>query len=289
MKENKKTINIVGADGWYSKESLTRGPGSERFDVVYNKPDNNELTYFINDAMEEFDKTESDVKVALITDCRCIVPWFYDWIDKNHHNFDYVVTYDDISINSLGPKAWITPAGGTFIWPKENWQIFEKTKLCSYVCSTKNWTPLQKNRVNLLNHFYSRRIVSGRPKFVPDLFGTGHNPLPDVVGKIEAMRDYAFSITIENHVSDHYFSEKIIDCFLTGVVPIYMGAKKISEYFDPDGIIFFKGREDLLNIVDNLTMSDYKKRMNAIKNNFQIAKNNFIDSIEFSFRRYYDK
>ena len=34
-----------------------------------------------------------------------------------------------------------------------------------------------------------------------------------------------------------YFTEKLLDCFLTRTVPVYWGCPDIYEYFDLDGII----------------------------------------------------
>ena len=76
------------------------------------------------------------------------------------------------------------------------------------------------------------------PTFV-DSFGRG---FVAVEHKAEALAQYAFSIAIENSQQDTYFTEKLIDCFSTGTVPIYWGTRKISEYFDMRGVIQFDSR-----------------------------------------------
>ena len=40
---------------------------------------------------------------------------------------------------------------------------------------------------------------------------------------------------MENNIEPDYFTEKLIDCFLTGTVPIYLGPKQVENYFDPNG------------------------------------------------------
>ena len=47
-----------------------------------------------------------------------------------------------------------------------------------------------------------------------------------------------FSVCIENTTHDTYFTEKILDCFATGTLPIYKGTKNITKYFDGNGILF---------------------------------------------------
>jgi hypothetical protein len=102
-----------------------------------------------------------------------------------------------------------------------------------------------------------------------DYFGQGIN---DIVGKIEGLQDYRFSITIENGKYDNYFTEKILDCFLTGTIPIYNGCDNIAEFFDMDGIITFNTIDELTDIITNLTDSDYESRKDAIQRNFELAK-----------------
>jgi hypothetical protein len=231
----KKTLNIVGAPGWYDQEEYeggTRGLPPADYEVTYDKKSDNQLTIFVNKkGMEKVSEVESDTKVALISDCRWVIPEYYDHFEKNSEKFDHLITYDDVMIKKFPNKAWVTPAGGSFIWPKHKQKIHPKTKACSYIASTKNWSPLQVFRKGLIGY-----IEQNYGNFI-DLYGEGHRPLKDVVGKIDGLADYAFSIAIENVESDHYFSEKLIDCFLAGTIPVYFGNRDLSKYFNTDGII----------------------------------------------------
>ena len=322
----------------------TRGLPPENYEITFDQENDNEITYFINMGVDSVHRIKSKVKVALISDCRCIVPDYYRklelLLDQGH--FDHVVTYDDRLIQKYPEKVWIQPAGATFIWPEEKRKIYKKTKLCSYISSMKSITHSQVLRVMLLKYIYNfyhpLRDVEISPNINPsqlaqinalssiDCYGTGHNELPDVLGKIDALADYAFSIAIENHESDHYFSEKVLDCFLSGTIPIYMGSKKINEYFNPDGIIFLSdlyksdengnilddflseiswecshGKQKQLtdkspitydsafdNLIKSLSFEEYNKRIDAVKENFETAKK-YIDSIDCSLKVNYEK
>ena len=89
--------------------------------------------------------------------------------------------------------------------------------------------------------------------------------------KLEALGPFKFSVVIENEKSQHWFTEKLCDCFATGTVPIYWGAPTIGQFFDERGIIQFNTVQELGNILNNLTPEDYDSRIDAIKNN--LAKN----------------
>jgi len=105
------------------------------------------------------------------------------------------------------------------------------------------------------------------------------------VTKVKTLKDYMFSIQIENVFEKYFFSDKIVDSFLTGTVPIYKGCTNIKDYFNMDGIITFDTREELLNIVSNLTEKDYTDRKEAIKDNFERAKE-FTHPEDWIFKKY---
>ena len=107
-------------------------------------------------------------------------------------------------------------------------------------------------------------------KFNIDLWGGGYKKFPSL-GKINALKEYMFSIVIQNCQLDTFFTD-FTDPLITGTVPIFWGTKKVSKYFDINGIIFFDTLEELNEILANLTEEDYYSRMASIKKNFEIAK-----------------
>ena len=103
------------------------------------------------------------------------------------------------------------------------------------------------------------------------MFGIGFNPIK---GKIEGLKDYKFSIAIENSYADNECSEKISDCFLTGTIPIYYGTPNIGDYFDMDGIFTFTTNEELEDIIRDIIENGdkiYDSRKKSIKNNYELA------------------
>ena len=80
-----------------------------------------------------------------------------------------------------------------------------------------------------------------------------------------------FHIAIENSKNKNYFTEKIIDCFLTKTIPIYWGCSNIEEYFNKDGFIKFNSDEELMHILNNLTPCYYHDRKKVIEENYKKA------------------
>jgi hypothetical protein len=85
-----------------------------------------------------------------------------------------------------------------------------------------------------------------------------------------------FSITIENVKKDYYFTEKLIDCFMTGTIPIYYGCPSIDKFFDINGVIVFNKLGDLNNILHNLNKDYYNSKSEIIESNFEAAKKYLI-------------
>ena len=79
-----------------------------------------------------------------------------------------------------------------------------------------------------------------------------------------------FSVVVETCIADNWFSNSLIDCFLTGTVPIYAGASNIGDYFNADGIIQFKAEEEFEKIA--LSKSRYEEMEAAIRENYETAK-----------------
>jgi len=98
---------------------------------------------------------------------------------------------------------------------------------------------------------------------------TGYNP---VQHKETALNSYLYTIVIENSVDDYYFTEKIVDAFLTGTILVYWGSPIVSQLFNADDIMSFRDVQDLGAVLEECTKANYYKRMAAVKENFELAK-----------------
>jgi hypothetical protein len=101
-----------------------------------------------------------------------------------------------------------------------------------------------------------------------DFYGRNINPIDY---KLKGLKDYMFSVVVENTKKDYYFTEKLIDCFMTGTIPIYWGCPSIGDFFNLKGIIVF---DNLLELKDKLklcTESYYLDNMDAVIDNHNRA------------------
>ena len=61
---------------------------------------------------------------------------------------------------------------------------------------------------------------------------------------------------MENTKGDGYVSEKIIDSFLAGTIPIYYGDYMVDEYINPKAFILVKGEQDTRQKIEYIKKID---------------------------------
>ncbi|MEE9367509.1 MAG: hypothetical protein V3V05_01465 [Pontiella sp.] len=171
--------------------------------------------------------------------------------------FEKVFTYDKRLLD-CGNKFAFCPLGGSWI-KREDWMVYPKSTNLSILASPKNDLP---------GHQLRHKVIAKHQAEMDGLFGNPHNFVKD---KIDALRDFRYSIVIENQRLDYYFSEKIIDAFASGTVPIYWGCPSLGKFFNMDGIIHFETLEELEMIIPTLSQDDYERRLPAIIENFASA------------------
>jgi hypothetical protein len=201
-------------------------------------------------------------KIALILEPACIQPKAYEEMKAGlWQKFEFVLTHDDELLNAI-PNGWRYVFGGSWIRPADR-QIYPKTKGISIIASEKNFAPGHKMRHEIIKRFGDRI----------DVYGRGYKPIEN---KIEGLRDYRYHIVVENTGPGTFLTEKLLDAFATGCIPIYCGAKwQAYDLFHGDGVLFFDDLpqfEQCLNIT-----SEYRhEEHDAVRRNFNLAKYYFV-------------
>lgn len=205
-----------------------------------------------------------------VCESRFIVPNVYHFLIQNHKilfdNFYEKIFTCDSQLLELNSKFEYVQNGSNYPWiPLNEWKIYTKSKTCSMFASPKLMTE---------GHVYRHEIAKQAIDLGYDVFGGAHgtkrtvtDPRNPWLTKGDGLRDYMFSIIIENGNYDSYYTEKLTDCFATGTIPVYWGTKKLPDIFDKDGIIFLEEEKEK-EILFNLTKEFYDSKKEAIKNNF---------------------
>jgi hypothetical protein len=213
-----------------------------------------EVNFYVNQrSLESLADVSGKPKYIWLLESKQIIQNMYDWIILN---YDFVASRVDgifscdKELCAKYPKFKYAQTNAA-PWVEDR-QIFEKTKLVSMISSNKSMVPGHRKRLEFVNKFKDR----------VDLYGRGFK---DLTKKEDGLKDYMFSIAVENAVYDTYFTEKITDCFATGTIPIFYGCNGIVDYFNKDGIIFLDDDFDIATLTEDL----YQSKMDAIKDNFE--------------------
>ncbi len=109
-----------------------------------------------------------------------------------------------------------------------NMPMPEKPKNLSVICSITSRLPGHRARREFVERLQAR-LGDGI-----DVFGRGVRPIPD---KTDAILPYRYHVVLENSRLEHYWTEKLSDCYLGWALPIYWGCPNIGEYFSPESMI----------------------------------------------------
>lgn len=235
---------------------------SSKYFNWYRGNEEKEICFFTDMSLTEvnnFNKPRSKINVAWLLEPPSISPQIYQWIKQNYSFFDYVLTYNKELI-SIDKKFKWYPHGGCWLKP-EDYGIFNKVSKISIIASNKTQT---------IGHKLRHEVISTFKDKIDLVCGRGYYPFEY---KIEALKPFKYSIVIENGQFETYFTEKIIDCFMTGTIPIYWGCS-LKGLFDENGIIYFNSINELHDILYKIEINEinYNDMLLNVRCNFEKAK-----------------
>ena len=211
--------------------------------------------YVSQQALGAINDTSDKPTYIWLLESKQIIPQYYQWVIDN---YDFVASRVDgifscdKELCKKYPKIQYAVTNAA-PWVQDR-KVHEKSKLVSMIASNKQMCQGHMRRLQFVEKF--------RDKL--DFYGRGFN---EISCKEDGLRDYMFSVGIENAVYDCYFTEKLTDCFACGTIPIFYGSRGVTEYFNEDGIIFLDDEFDLSSLTPDL----YYSKLDAVKENLERA------------------
>ena len=253
-----KTLYYLGTNKYQNSLVSDRWPS--HWEWVKDRPDL--PTYYTYASLDELmveGNKNTNINLILL-ESSAIIPNYVRWAQENANLFETIYTHNS-SLLSLPNARWI-PGGGCWIGTEfggGELKVYDKTKLVSFMSSGKAMCPL---------HVMRHTIAQYCQKYHPyiNVFGMG-GPF---VKAADYLSDYRFSIILENHVDECYFTEKLLNCFATGTIPIYLGARKLP--FNEDGIIRFNNSQEFLSALKLATPEFYESKLKAVRENLELCK-----------------
>jgi len=218
-------------------------------------------------------------RFGLLLESQSVIPRVYSRVREVIPNYRLVFTHSEELLSSFPNTRWI-PGGGIWVggtYAGGSIGLSDKTRMVSMLTSNKLQTPLHRRR-----YLWAMRLERGTQV---DVFRQRWRD-GETISVFDTLRDYRYSIVVENFIDERYLTEKVLNCFATGTVPIYLGARQLHQYFNPDGFLTFRNWDDLSKrVLPRLSEHDYATRLPAINEN--LARSLQFRSIEdYMFRRY---
>lgn len=224
-------------------------------------------------------------KYGILCETPEIVPDDYKIFKRNkglENEFSAIFTYSQDLLNEIANAKFFPGCAG--VWYGRNdvgimdWEQYKKkNKNISMVSSDKRICKMHKLRYNL--------AVLCKKEGIAETFGTfdgGH-----FVPIERSLKDYRYSIVIENTLEDYFFSERITSCFAAQTIPIYLGAEKIEDFFNIDGIIKIQLKDlDNIDLITKVcTKEEYERRIPFILDNFNRVQK-YINMQDYLYETY---
>lgn len=215
-----------------------------------------------------------------------ITPEDYRIFDENpglEKDFDLVFTYDlrllDRMTNArfvpfcAGIKLNFSDIEGSLALMRDDLHQ-EKSLNVSILSSAKVSAPLHRLRKEFAEYAKRNACCDTYGNFDGGTF----------VRAFDTLADYRFSVVIENTLEECTFTEKLTNCFACQTIPIYIGPRGVSRFFNMDGIIQVKDLS-MRGIVDALkccTEQEYKDRLGPVMDNYRrVQEYRNIDDMMF--------
>jgi len=124
---------------------------------------------------------------------------------------------------------------------------FEKTKSVSVVTSSKNDTPMQRQRLAFIKYLQEKKSLPLA------IYGRGYLPIRD---KFEVLSRSTHHLALENSSHEGNWTEKLSDSILTLNKTYYIGAPDIGNYFSS-------------SIVQPIDLSNFEQAELKIREDFE--------------------
>lgn len=203
--------------------------------------------------------TPPELSYGLIFESKPLLKKVFKRAPKVLHQFKHVFTYDPVLLKRYPETVKFCPGGGIWIggdYGEGEFGLRPKSKLVSMVSSGKRSCNLHRFRYRVAKKLLKKGVV--------DVFG-----FDNWVPIHQTVDDYMFSIVVENNNIDNYFTEKLLNCFAVGTIPIYLGCKNVEKFFDPGGIITISRFSNLKKIIAGLSAEEYHARQASIAENYK--------------------
>jgi hypothetical protein len=141
------------------------------------------------------------------------------------------------------------------------------------------------------------RFMDRIEQHMPVFYGGKHKnnvgePVPGRFNSPDLIKFYQrgkFAITMENSYRPYYITEKLVNGLRSGVVPVYWGTSKVSEFFNPKRFLHLKldaTEEDISEMIERMKSMTDEEYLSIVREPIMTrSMEDVIDDISESIRK----
>ncbi len=224
------------------------------------------------------------VKYGMLTESRTIAPQDYKVFHRYRgleKEFKYIFTYDDRILNEIENAKFYPIAAGIWNHAMRDDLYRKKDRELSILSSDKVMCELHRFRLELARMCKKEGLADTYGRFDGGEY---------VKSVDETLDRYYFALIIENDVSDYYFSERLTSCFAAQTIPVYLGARRIGEFFNEDGMILLEkpDLEEARRRIRECRRENYEARLSAVLDNYNRVQE-YVNMQDYLYEKYLQK
>ena len=172
-------------------------------------------------------------------------------VAPDFNEFDYVAGFDRLEFGDRYVRFPFCAYSGSYKTLADRPAVSEEAlldrKFCSFVVSNVQFgSPMRKLFFERLSKY--KKVDSGGRWL--------NNVGSPVKNKIEFCKGYKFNIAFENSSYPGYVTEKIVDAYSAGTLPIYYGDPSVGKDFRPESMVCVKDEADIERAVEEVIRLD---------------------------------
>lgn len=181
-------------------------------------------------------------------------------VTPDFNTFDYAIGFDEIS---FGDRYIRVPNFITHPKYLKDLQLlserhkitdFEENRgFCGYVCSNGAADPMRDFVYDEISKY--KKVDSGGK------YRNNINLPTGVENKLEFQKKYKFALALENTSFKGYTTEKLVEAFAAGGIPIYWGDPEVNKYFNEKAFI---------NVSNYSTIDEAVEKIKEVDNNTEL-------------------
>ena len=199
---------------------------------------------------------------------------YFKFLTRSFGSFDRVYSFfgeESDKVRRIQPVLpWHVLKDYNFLTELDISHLQAKRDTVAWITSNKTGFPGQTARMK-----FREFLVAA--DFNIQLFGRGFQPIHD---KFDGLFPSKYALAVENFSTDHYWTEKIVDCFLSWSLPFYWGAPNIAEYFPEGSLIHIdinKPDAALHTMRESIANNEWERRLPAISE----ARQRVLNELQF--------